>query len=175
MNLNKSIVLATLMAASLFSACVHAQSKVALSGIPGEFVGRQQYAGQVAKKVFNSGGLITSRIAFTGSEDLCGGPRANFNPTQLLRLDTGASGRFDGDAFWGSRSTVGISGPFSEVNNSVTHSSSTIAGFRTTPRYGRAETFPSKGRFGYSLDHTMPALGADYLLSKPTDLDVIAT
>ena len=204
MTLTKSFVLATLMAANLFSACVLAQSNVALSGVPEEFVGRQQYVGQNEKKVLNSGGLITSCIAFTGSERLGGGLRANFDLTQLLRLDTGVGGRFDGNAFWGSRSTVGISDPFgeinlgrmdsplffsptngdtfelenvgvvflhtlsggqpirssgaatdSEVNNSVSYSSPTIAGFRTTLQYGLAEISPSKGRFGYSFDYTI--------------------
>lgn len=113
--------LARALAATCLAACAVAHaadgpSSVTVFGILDEYAGRVQNAGQTAIKAVNSGGLITSRIGFLGSEDLGGGYRANFSLIHLLRVDTGASGRFDGDAFWGSRSTVGISGPFGAID-----------------------------------------------------------
>ena len=111
------MVLAASATVLLFSAPAHADnSSVTLFGILDEFAGRLQYAGQAERKVLNSGGFITSRWGVRGSEDLGDGLKANFNLTSLFRADTGEAGRFTNDAFWASRSTVGLSGRFGAVD-----------------------------------------------------------
>jgi len=89
---------------------------VTLFGVVDVFAGKLQYAGQPNTTVVNPGGLMTSRWGVTGSEDLGDGLRANFNLASLFRPDSGAPGRFNGDAFFSSRSTVGLSGGFGQVN-----------------------------------------------------------
>jgi predicted porin len=93
-----------------------AQSTVTTYGVVDVYAGRWQLASRAKANVVNSGGLTTSRIGFTGSEDLGSGMKANFNITALMRTDLGSMGRFDGDPFWSSRSTVGLSGSFGEAN-----------------------------------------------------------
>ena len=74
MSHTKTFLIATAFACLFPTLQAHAQAtNVTVFGILDEFAGRQQYAGQAEKKVLNSGGLITSRIGFTGSEDLGGG------------------------------------------------------------------------------------------------------
>ena len=85
-----------------------AQSTVTTYGVIDLFAGRWQLAGRAKANVVNPGGLTTSRIGFTGSEDLGSGMKANFNITALMRPDLGSMGRFDADPFWSSRSTVGF-------------------------------------------------------------------
>lgn len=94
----------------------HAQSTVTTYGVVDVYAGRWQLASRAKANVVNPGGLTTSRIGFTGSEDLGGGLKANFNITSLFRPDIGSPGRFDGDPFFSSRSTVGLSGSFGEAN-----------------------------------------------------------
>jgi predicted porin len=117
----KSFIAATCAAGALLSSDVHAQApapggSVTLFGIVDVYAGRQQLAGRPSTKAVNPGALTTSRWGFTGSEDLGGGLRANFSVVSLFRPDTGLPGRFDGDAFFASRSTVGLSGGFGQVN-----------------------------------------------------------
>lgn len=109
----------TLFAASLLlagAASAHAQSSVTTYGVLDLYGGRWQLAGRAKANVLNPGGLTTGHIGFMGSEDLGGEMRANFNITSVIRPDLGSTGRFDGDAFWSSRATVGLSGAFGEAN-----------------------------------------------------------
>jgi predicted porin len=118
--MKKKIRVALAVSAALGAGLGHAQtgspSQVTIGGVLDQAAGRWQLAGRDAANVVASNTLTTSRLTFSGIEDLGNGLRANFVLSQLMRPDTGAYGRFDGDAFWSSRSTVGLSGPFGQVN-----------------------------------------------------------
>ena len=60
----------------------------------------------------DSGNMTRSFLGFRGSEDLGGGLRAVFKLESYLRVDSGNSGRFDGDAFFAREASVGLSGAF---------------------------------------------------------------
>ena len=51
----------------------------------------------------DSGNMSRSFLGFRGSEDLGGGLRAVYRLESYLRVDTGATGGYGGDAFWGAR------------------------------------------------------------------------
>lgn len=60
----------------------------------------------------DSGNLARSFLGVRGSEDLGGGLRAVFRLESYIRVDAGAAGRSNGDAFWSRESSVGLSGAF---------------------------------------------------------------
>ncbi|HEV7575466.1 MAG TPA: porin [Caldimonas sp.] len=60
----------------------------------------------------DSGDMTRSFIGVRGSEDLGGGLRAVFRLESYLRLDVGAAGRAEGDAYWAREASVGLSGSF---------------------------------------------------------------
>jgi predicted porin len=60
----------------------------------------------------DNGNLQRSYLGVRGSEDLGGGLRAVFRVESYLRVDAGAAGRADGDAFWAREASVGLSGSF---------------------------------------------------------------
>jgi predicted porin len=94
----------------------HAQSTVQVSGLLDAYVGSMRMAGDAGRtNVVGSGGLTTSWIGFSGSEDLGGGLKANFFLTSFLRDDTGQTGRFTNDPMWSRDANVGLSGGFGTV------------------------------------------------------------
>ena len=98
---------ATLVAASCLPA--HAQSSVSVYGIADMSVGRTQAPGAEAVSGVDSGKLSTSFWGIGGQEDLGGGLSAVFKFEQFVRVNTGAVGRFDGDAAFARTSSVGLS------------------------------------------------------------------
>lgn len=60
----------------------------------------------------DNGNLSRSFLGFRGNEDLGGGLRAVWKLESYLRVDSGTSGRTDGDAFWAREASVGLSGAF---------------------------------------------------------------
>lgn len=60
-----------------------------------------------------SGANSTSRLVFSGTEDLGGGDLAGFWLEGLMQADTGVAGT--GPQFWDRRATVSLIGPFGEV------------------------------------------------------------
>lgn len=117
----KSFIAAACAASAVLSNAAQAQApapggSVTLFGIVDVYAGRQQLAGRPSTRVVSPGALTTSRWGVTGSEDLGDGLRANFSVVSLFRPDTGSPGRFDGDAFFSSRSTIGLSGRFGQFN-----------------------------------------------------------
>jgi len=65
-----------------------------------------------SRTAVDSGGMQTSFVGIAGSEDLGGGLKAVFQLEAFLRVDAGAAGRFDGDAFWARSAAVGFEGEF---------------------------------------------------------------
>lgn len=94
------------------SAGARAQSSVQLYGLLDMSAGTFQTPGAARVWRAESGSMTTSFIGFRGTEDLGGGLRAKFAINHFLRVDSGASGRFDGDAFWARDAYVGLSGAF---------------------------------------------------------------
>lgn len=106
---------------AMWGSLAHAQAPapsggVTLFGIFDVYAGKQQLASRPSTRAVNPGALTTSRWGVTGAEDLGGGLRAKFSVVSLFRPDTGTPGRFDGDAFFSSRATVGLSGAFGQFN-----------------------------------------------------------
>ncbi|MET3119206.1 putative porin [Undibacterium sp. GrIS 1.8] len=116
----KKTTLITLLAA-LFSGSAYAQSSVTVSGLIDANTGITQYAGQKSTAAMNSGGMSTSYLSFSGTEDLGGGLRAGFDLSAFVRNDTGQSGRFSGipnvadDTLFSRRAVVTLNGTFGEV------------------------------------------------------------
>ena len=118
-----------------------AQSSANVYGLLDMSVGQFQAAG--AQKVWksDSGGMSTSYLGFKGSEDLGGGLRARFAIEHFIRIDQGATGRFNGDAFWARSAYVGLQGAFG----------ATVIGRNTTPLFVSTLIFNALGdSFGFS-------------------------
>lgn len=60
----------------------------------------------------DNGDMTRSFLGVRGSDDLGGGLRAVFKLESYLRVDSGTSGRFDGDAFFAREASIGLSGAF---------------------------------------------------------------
>lgn len=86
-----------------------AQSSVNLYGLVDLSVGSTKAPGGSSVSSMDSGKMTTSFIGFSGSEDLGGGLSAVFRIEGFLRVDTGASGRFDADTQWSRTASVGLS------------------------------------------------------------------
>lgn len=100
-----------------------AQSGVTVYGVIDATAGRFKgpaagvNAGHQAVYKVEGGGMSTSRLGFSGSEDLGGGLTASFDLSTFLRNDTGAVGRGDAigapvnvaaDPFWSRAAWVGL-------------------------------------------------------------------
>ncbi|MEZ5645039.1 MAG: porin [Burkholderiaceae bacterium] len=101
-----------LVAASL-SSCLavgaHAQSSVNIYGLVDLSVGTTKAPGGTSTTALSSGKMTTSYLGFSGSEDLGGGLSAVFRIEGFMRVDSGATGRFDADTTWSRTSSVGLS------------------------------------------------------------------
>ena len=105
------------LGAPLFAAgAAQAQSSVSLYGLVDLSVGSFQSPGGDSAKGVNSGNMTTSYYGLKGSEDLGSGLKANFAIEAFMRSDTGASGRFNGDAYWARSSWVGVSSGYGSLN-----------------------------------------------------------
>jgi predicted porin len=121
-SLAKPVALAA-AALCLSSVPVHAQS-VSLYGLIDVSAGQFQDAGTAKVSRVESGKKTTSYFGFSGKEPLSSTLKAKFAIEGFLLADTGASGRFGGDAFWARAAWVGLEGDFG----------STVLG-RTTNQY----------------------------------------
>lgn len=89
-----------------------AQSSVSLYGLLDVSAGQFQDAGASKEDRVQSGGMRTSFLGFSGKEALSDTLKATFAIESYLQADTGASGRFAGDAFWARAAWVGLEGDF---------------------------------------------------------------
>ncbi|THU01460.1 porin [Lampropedia puyangensis] len=92
-----------------------AQNTVTISGTADMYVGSIQYAGTERQNKLGSGGMTTSWIGFSGTEDLGGGLKAGFALGSFMRLDSGALGRFNGDTSYARDANVSLSGSFGSL------------------------------------------------------------
>jgi len=131
--------LATALALGSFDD-VHAQNNV-LYGLIDASGSRGRPPGGDYQWKLDSGAMSRSYIGFRGSEDLGGGLRAVYRLESYLSVDTGRTGGYGGDAFWGRDSNVGLAGAFG----------STVLGRNVTPLYLTTITFNPFGEsFGFS-------------------------
>lgn len=104
--------------------------------------GRTQAPGGASSTKVDSGKMTTSHLGIKGDEDLGAGLKVVYSLEGFMRVDTGASGRFDGDAFWARNAFVGLSNP---AVGSLT------AGRITTSLFVQTLSFnPFGDAFGYS-------------------------
>ena len=120
----------------------HAQSSVSVYGLMDMSAGQFQSVGSAAKVWrAQSGNMSTSFLGFKGTEDLGGGLKGVFAIEHFLRLDEGAAGRFNGDAFWARSAYVGLQGEFGTSK----------LGRNTTPLFVSTLIFNAFGdSFGFS-------------------------
>ena len=115
------------------------QTVVSIYGVVDLAAYQKHLSGDPKLKLLQSGGMTTSRLGFSGSEDLGGGLRAHFDLSGFIRADSGDSGRNATDPYWSRSSFVGLS-------------SANLG----TVRLGRipTATFLSQISFGAFLDST---------------------
>lgn len=92
-----------------------AQSSVKLYGLINAGVGAYQLAGAGRIRSVSSGDMSTSFWGVGGTEDLGGGLKAQFALESFVGVDTGAAGRFSGDAMFAKNAYAGLSGNFGQV------------------------------------------------------------
>ncbi|MDN3922736.1 porin [Roseateles violae] len=134
--------IATAALLALAAGAASAQSKVTLYGLMDMSVGSTKNVGGEAIIGAESGKMSTSYFGLSGTEDLGNGLSAFFTLDSFMRMDSGASGRFNGDAFWARNAFVGLS---SKDLGTVR------AGRNTTPLFVSTLLFNAFGdSFGYS-------------------------
>lgn len=90
---------------------VAAQTSATVYGVVDLAAYQKQLAGDAKVRALQSGGMTTSRLGFSGTEDLGDGLRAIFDMSGFLRADTGESGRNATDPYWARNAFVGLSSP----------------------------------------------------------------
>ena len=89
----------------------------------------------------DSGSMSRTFLGFRGSEDLGAGLRAVYRLESYFAIDTGTTGGYGGNAFWGRDANVGLAGAFG----------STVLGRNVTPLFLTTITFNPFGEsFGFS-------------------------
>src|SRR5664279_897093 len=117
---------AALMAILALACGVDARAQNAvLYGLIDAAASRSRPPGGTLRYQLDSGDMSRSFIGLRGNDDLGGGLKAVFRLESYLRVDTGQSGRTDGDAFWGRDANVGLQGAFG----------TTVLGRNVTPLY----------------------------------------
>ena len=137
----RSFLAAALAAAAAFcSLDVHAQNNV-LYGLIDASASRARPPGGEYSWKLDSGSMSRTYLGFRGNEDLGGGLRAVFRLETYFGIDTGATGGYGGDAFWGRDANVGLSGAFG----------TTVLGRNVSPLFLTTITFnPFGDSFGFS-------------------------
>ncbi|HLO95044.1 MAG TPA: porin [Burkholderiaceae bacterium] len=92
-----------------------AQNSVKLYGLVNVGIGSYQQAGASRIKAVNSGDMSTSFWGVSGTEDLGSGLKAQFALESFVGMDTGAAGRFSGDAMFAKNAYVGLGGGFGQL------------------------------------------------------------
>ena len=127
-------------AATLCSFDAQAQANV-LYGLVDASGSRSRPPGGEYRWQLDSGNMSRSFLGFRGTEDLGGGVRAVYRLESYFGIDTGATGGYGGNAFWGRDANVGLSGAFG----------TTVLGRNVSPLYLTTVTFNPFGEsFGFS-------------------------
>jgi predicted porin len=109
----RSLCTAAAAAAALTCAGAAVAQSAVLYGLLDASASRLKPVGLDTRSLqLDNGNLARSYVGLRGSEDLGGGLRAVFKFESYLRVDVGAAGRADGDAFWAREASLGLSGSF---------------------------------------------------------------
>jgi predicted porin len=113
-----ALLMSTAVAATLASSPALAQTSVKLTGLIDTFVGSMRNSGDPSSTLMmGSSGMTTSWWGISGTEDLGGGLKGNFNLGAFFRPATGAGGRFPGnETFFSRDANVGFSGSMGSVS-----------------------------------------------------------
>ncbi|MDO9436660.1 porin [Hydrogenophaga sp.] len=103
----RSLLLGAALGLSAIGA--QAQSSVQVFGGIDMSFGSTKAPGGTSITGVDSGKMTTSHYGFTGTEDLGGGLSAQFRIEGFFRGDSGAAGRFNGDAVYSRATVVGLS------------------------------------------------------------------
>jgi predicted porin len=106
--MNRTTLMALCAAAGTCAASAAAQSTVTVSGIVDAAARHVSNQGVGSVRSLVSGSNSTSRLVFSGREDMGGGLAAGFHLEHGLLLDSGTPA--SADKFWDRRSTVSLSG-----------------------------------------------------------------
>ena len=129
----------------------HAQASVTVYGVIDLNLYHKHLAGESAPTKIESGGMTTSHIGFSGTEDLGDGMKALFNLSSFFRADGGGAGRSDTDAFWSRASWVGLQTGYGTVKLGRQSTENFVQSMRFSPFFGSMA-------FGPNMLHTfMPA------------------
>jgi len=110
----KTSALALFALTAVAGASWHMRS-VKLYGLINEDFGSYQLAGSAKTKGVQSGNMATSFWGISGTEELGSGTKAIFAMEGFFLADTGAQGRFSGDAMFARSAYVGLSGDWGLV------------------------------------------------------------
>ncbi|WP_133664003.1 porin [Paraburkholderia sp. BL10I2N1] len=100
----------------VFSGAARAQSSVAFYGLADAFVGELHPAGARGNAwQVGSGGMTTSYWGMSGQEDLGHGLKTVFTLEGFFRINSGQSGSFTGQSFFGRNAFVGLAGDFGKL------------------------------------------------------------
>lgn len=130
-RMTRSICAALVASAAALAAAPAAAQTAVLYGLVDASASRVKDVGGERRLQLDSGDLQRSFIGLRGSDDLGGGLRAVFRLESYVRVDSGQSGRFDGDGFWAREASVGLSGAFG----------TTVLGRTVTPLYAATINF----------------------------------
>ncbi|MEO8310279.1 MAG: porin [Caldimonas sp.] len=109
----RSLCTAAVAAAALTSGAGAAAQSAVLYGLLDASASRVRPVGIDTRSLqLDSGNMARSYFGLRGIEDLGGGLRAVFKLESYIRVDVGAAGRADGDAFWAREASVGLLGSF---------------------------------------------------------------
>lgn len=156
MNLQRNLATCALVLAAMSAS---AQSSVQLYGLVDAIAYRKQLAGEAHVMRIDSGGLNTSFWGVRGSEDLGGGLSAQFDLSALFRMDTGAAGRNDTDAFFARSSWVGLQGSWGGVRMGRQGTLAYINLVRYNA-FGASSTFSPSSLHNYQSSASQPLMAA---------------
>lgn len=101
----------------LFPLASPAQTQVTLYGLADGYVARvsNSLPSKTHDVEIGSGGMSTSFIGISASEELGGGYRGYATLESFLRLDTGQYASYDGEPFWAREAVVGLAAPWGKL------------------------------------------------------------
>jgi predicted porin len=137
----RSFVAVSIVAAATICSPPAQAQQAMLYGLLDAAASRSRPPGGEFRSQLDNGDMSRSFIGIRGSEDLGGGLKAVFKLESYLLVDSGQSGRYLGDGFWGRDSNVGLSGAFG----------TTVLGRTVTPFYLATVNFnPFGDSFAFS-------------------------
>jgi predicted porin len=118
-NIKKACITSVALGVILSGANVSAQAQTTLqlTGLIDSYVGVNRLSGMSQSVAsVGAGGMSTSWLGVTGTEDLGGGLQVNFALTSFFKGDTGMQGRFPTDTMFSRDANIGLKGSFGAIH-----------------------------------------------------------